>query len=91
MRQLVLENTAYPALEVIVLDNNSSDASAFIAERFAASDPRIHSERLPENRGFAGGNNAAAARANGEYLVVSNPDTMVTPGWIGWLIESPDS
>ena len=87
----ILENPAYPALEVIVLDNNSSDAT-----------PPSRSNSLPGIRVFTPSGcrkigaspeatTPAAARANGEYLVVLNPDTMVTPGWIGRLIGSPDS
>src|SRR5581483_1155511 len=40
-----------------------------------------------ENRGFAAGNNAAAALASGEFVVLLNADTMVTPGWLGRLLR----
>lgn len=40
-------------LEIVVSDNGSSDASADLAERHAADDPRIRVVRQPENRGAA--------------------------------------
>jgi polysaccharide pyruvyl transferase CsaB len=83
----IVRNSAWPNYEVIVLDNRSTDATAAVAERHAAADPRIHFIAHPENAGFAGGNNRAAAAARGEFLVFLNPDTIVTPGWIHRLVR----
>jgi GT2 family glycosyltransferase len=82
----IRRNTSYPAYEVIVVDNDSSDGSAEALNHFAAGDPRIRVECLKENLGFAGGNNFAAKIAQGEYLVLLNPDTIVTAGWLEKLI-----
>lgn len=60
--------------EVIVVDNNSQDGSA---EAIAAEFPEIVLEARKDNLGFAGGNNAAAERARGDYLLLLNPDTVV--------------
>src|SRR5438876_1136411 len=38
------------------------------------------------NRGFAAGCNQGLARPRGEYLVLLNNDTIVTPGWLEGLI-----
>jgi GT2 family glycosyltransferase len=43
---------------------------------------------LKENLGFAGGNNFAAKLAQGEYLVLLNPDTIVTAGWLERLMRA---
>jgi GT2 family glycosyltransferase len=80
-------DTSYPAIEVIVVDNASVDESAAIAERFSAGDDRIRVVRLAANQGFAGGNNAAAKLASGEYVVFLNADAMVTPGWLAYLLR----
>jgi GT2 family glycosyltransferase len=40
----------------------------------------------PENRFFAGGNNQGMRVARGEYIVLLNADTLVTPGWLEGLI-----
>ena len=84
--QSIRRHTPYPAYEVIVVDNHSTDGSAEELNLLAARDPRIRVECLPKNLGFAGGNNFAARMAQGEYLVLLNPDTIVTAGWLEKLI-----
>jgi GT2 family glycosyltransferase/glycosyltransferase involved in cell wall biosynthesis len=82
----IRHNTSYPNYEVIFVDNCSNDGSAEELNLFAARDPRILVECLKENLGFAGGNNLAANLAQGEYLVLLNPDTIVTAGWLEKLL-----
>ena len=83
----VCEYTSYPAIEIIVVDNDSTDESASIAESFGNRDSRIRVVRHAANRGFAGGNNAAAALASGEYVVFLNADALVSPGWLAYLLR----
>ncbi len=60
--------------EIIVVDNNSSDDScAMMRERF----PNIKLIANTENVGFPKGNNIGVAQAQGEYLCILNPDTVV--------------
>jgi polysaccharide pyruvyl transferase CsaB len=82
----IFRNTAYPSYEVIVVDNASSDKTVALLEEYADGG-RIHLITLAENLGFAGGNNRAAQEARGEYLILLNVDTMVTPGWVHLLLE----
>lgn len=61
--------------EVIVVDNNSRDASAdMVAEEF----PDVRLIRSAENLGFAAANNVAFRMANGQYLVLLNSDAFVS-------------
>jgi GT2 family glycosyltransferase len=71
--------------ELIVVDNDSPDDSAAVAERLA---PRARIVRMGRNAGFTGGVNAAAAAAAGELLVTLNPDATPQPGW-GEAIRAP--
>lgn len=82
----IRRNTSYPRYEVIVVDNCSNDGSAEDLKLHSAGDPRIRAECLQQSLGFAGGNNFAAGIAQGEYLVLLNPDTIVTAGWLERLI-----
>ena len=60
--------------EIIVIDNNSSDAScAMMQQRF----PNIKLIANKENLGFPKGNNIGVAQAKGQFLCILNPDTAV--------------
>lgn len=74
--------------EVIVVDNVSADGSA---EAVSAAFPDVILLAEQENHGFAGGNNIAAARARGEYLLLLNPDTVVLDHAIDHLIDFAES
>ncbi|MBC5863204.1 glycosyltransferase family 2 protein [Flavobacterium turcicum] len=61
--------------EIIVVDNNSSDDSvAMIKERF----PTVKLIQNTENSGFPKGNNVGVAVAQGDYVCILNPDTVVS-------------
>jgi GT2 family glycosyltransferase len=78
---------ASPRFEVLVVDNASSDASAEVAERFAAGDDRFTVVRSPVNRGYAGGVNVGLELAKGKYVAVLNMDIQVSPGWLSPLVD----
>ena len=61
-------------LEIIVVDNGSQDGSqAMILEEY----PQVRLVPNTTNRGFGCANNQGLAWANGEYLLVLNPDTHI--------------
>jgi GT2 family glycosyltransferase len=61
--------------EVIVVDNDSKDATAEKVKKYTSSSIRF--VQSGENGGYAKGINKAAALAKGDYLVVINPDSML--------------
>ena len=70
--------------EVIVIDNASTDGSpARLAEAF----PQVVCQVSQHNLGFARANNQAAALAQGEYLLLLNPDTLVSRGAIDHMVR----
>ncbi|MEW9571394.1 glycosyltransferase [Rhodanobacter sp. Si-c] len=76
----------YANLEVIVVDNASADDTPAYLTEWAAAGKDRHLILNPDNRGFAAANNQGLAAASGDYLVLLNNDTHVTPGWIATLV-----
>jgi GT2 family glycosyltransferase len=74
--------TVGPDDEVFLVDNASRDASPEIVAAYAARDQRLKPLYSRQNLGFAAGTNLGLEQATGEFLVLLNPDTMVTPGWL---------
>lgn len=72
-------------LQVIVVDNGSTDGSTVAA---VARFPEIEVIRPGRNLGFAGGANEGARRARGEFLLFLNPDVLLDPGCVRMLLES---
>ncbi len=52
----------------------------------------VHDNSPPNpNLGFAKANNILIRKAQGEYIVLLNPDTWVTKGWLDKLIDTAES
>lgn len=83
----VLTLSDYPKLEVIVVDNGSTDDTEEGLKRVAARDPRVSVVRNDRNLGFAMGNNVGLRAATGDYVILLNNDTYVTRGWVRDLIR----
>lgn len=65
--------------ELILVDNNSTDQSASQAKnRF----PQIVMIKNDRNLGFAKANNVGLGSSRGYWIVLLNPDTVVTSGWL---------
>jgi GT2 family glycosyltransferase len=69
--------------EVILVDNASPDGTVEMVRQEFPEVVLIASE---ENLGFSPGNNLGMAKANGEFILLLNPDTLVLPGALQqWL------
>ncbi|MDP7025637.1 MAG: glycosyltransferase family 2 protein [Candidatus Marinimicrobia bacterium] len=80
-----LTKSTYPNLEIVVVDNASSDGSPdWVTEH----QPNVNLVRCGENHGYAGGCNRGAEVAKGKFLLFLNNDTVHEPGWIEPLVES---
>jgi GT2 family glycosyltransferase len=73
--------------ETILVDNGSTDGTvAYVRERY----PWVRLIALPDNRGFAGGNNAGVREARGRYVALLNNDTIADPRWLSMLVGGLD-
>lgn len=72
----------HPDLEVVVVDNASSDGSAAVLDRYEQVDGTVQVVRHRTNRGFAGGANAGIAISDGEAVLVANFDVHPRPDYV---------
>lgn len=70
--------------EVIVADNASLTGDV---DSLMVGFPQIKIIRLPKNLGMGAGNNRAAKEANGDYLLILNPDTELHTNAIATMLE----
>jgi GT2 family glycosyltransferase/SAM-dependent methyltransferase len=81
-----LEAANYPALDVVVVDNGSSDESCKMVVAEFPDVVLIHNQ---ENLGFCVANNQGVAAAFGrknEYVLILNNDTVLHPECVGRLV-----
>jgi GT2 family glycosyltransferase len=80
-----LEAQTYPNVEVVVVDNGSTDESIpFVRGRH----PSARILQMDGNAGFSAPYNRAAREIAAEYLVFLNNDTRVEPTWVFELVEA---
>ncbi len=77
----------YPALEVIIVDNASTDGTPDIIERFEDRCAVVYNE---ENIGFAGAQNQAIAMSSGDWVLTLNPDVMLLPDFVDSLMRTAE-
>ena len=69
-------NQNYSSLEVIVIDNNSTDKTEEMF-RNVFYNPNIRYIKMSENLGVSGGRNIAIAKASGEILITLDDDAIL--------------
>ena len=79
-------NQTYKNLEIICVDDGSTDCSGDICERFAASDNRILVIHKP-NGGLSSARNAALERCTGEYIGFVDSDDWLEANMYEYLLN----
>ncbi len=83
----VLDRTDYPALDLLVVDNGSTEAAALDLLGRLERRPGVRVLRRPGAFNFASLNNDAAGQAKGDVLVLLNNDTEVLrPDWLSEMV-----
>lgn len=76
----IRKNTTVPH-EVVIIDNGSSQDVAYDADQ-----NNLRVIRNDRNMGFAYACNQGIQATHGDYVVILNNDTIVTPGWLQRLL-----
>ncbi len=80
-----LRTQSYAHVEVILVDNGSTDGSqALVTEHY----PEVRLLALDRNLGLTGGNNAGFRAARGEILISLNNDTEADPDFVDALVAA---
>lgn len=85
--EFIKKNPPQKSYEIFVVDNNSKDNSIeFIQKHY----PEVKLIKNSLNFGFSYANNQAIIRSRGRYILILNPDTVVTKGAIDKMVEFMD-
>lgn len=76
----------YSNLEILVVDDGSTDRSGVICDEYAKRDSRIHVVHQP-NGGAASAKNTALRLATGELLAFADSDDLVEPDAYAYMVE----
>jgi GT2 family glycosyltransferase len=81
---IVVKNSTYPNVDIVVADNGSTDNSL---EWLKNNYPNIRIIAFPHNYGFSEGYNKALAIVNTEFSVLLNSDVAPAVGWLEPLVK----
>ena len=79
-------NQNYPHIEVIAINDGSSDGTAQMLDRLAAQHERLRVVHLAQNQGKAMALRMGALAARSEYLVCIDGDAMLDPDAAAYLV-----
>lgn len=85
--QSLLDTPPLRCMEIIVVDNASTDGSPEMVE---SNYPQVKLIRSGENLGFARANNLAVRESRGKYISLVNSDVKVLPGCLDRLADYLD-
>jgi len=77
----------YPNLEILILDNASTDGTEALCRAAAAADPRIRYWRHPHNLGAIGNFDSAPALARGDYFMWLADDDWISRNYVSTCVE----
>ena len=82
-----IASQTYELLDIILIDDGSTDNSLEICREYAAADNRFRIITLPGNQGQSAARNAGLAKATGDYITFVDSDDVISPGMIESLYK----
>src|SRR5437763_2971183 len=76
------------AVEVIVIDDASADATPSLVSAIAERDGRVRIERFTANAGPGAARNCGFAVARGQWIAVLDADDLMAPDRLSYLIAA---
>lgn len=83
-----IREQTYSNMEIIVVDDASTDRSGFVCDACAAQDARIQVVHLPVNRGSSAARNEGIRRARGDYISFVDADDAIEPDLLEKLYDN---
>jgi glycosyltransferase involved in cell wall biosynthesis len=87
IRSVLAQDVTTPAFELIVVDNNSSDDTRAIIERFARSDSRVQYVFEPR-QGLSFARNAGIGQARALLIAFTDDDVRVDEHWVASVVRA---
>ena len=85
-----VRHQTYRELEIVLVDDGSSDCCGAICDEYAAQDDRIHVIHK-ENGGMSDARNAGLKEASGEFIYFLDSDDYIVPEAIELLVQKAES
>ncbi len=76
--------------EVIFVDNASKDGTVKKLKKLVKKNPQFKIFKNKTNLGFSAGCNVGIKKARNQFIVLLNPDTVVTDGWLKKMLKGFD-
>jgi glycosyltransferase involved in cell wall biosynthesis len=76
------------SLEVLLVDDGSSDASGAICQKWAARYPNVINYHYKPNGGLASARNAGIRMATGQWIGFPDPDDLLAPQYLESVVRS---